>query len=259
MVVDPYIAASPEEFSRVDPDKYAKIVICVFIRIEAESIAVQLQSLGVPSEKIEMLSEEYKRENFVMEQRIFYLKDFSKFVNENEFSGSTAECGVFRGDFAKHINSFFPERQLYLFDTFESFSDKDLQQELDVDAAYSSGLKEYLEDTSVQLVMTKMKYPENIIIKKGWFPKTAEGVDDNFIFVSLDMDLYAPMFEGLRFFWNKLVSGGVILLHDYFCSACSMQKLDGVKRAVADFERELGYSVAKTTIGDGCSLAIIKM
>jgi hypothetical protein len=45
----------------------------------------------------------------------------------------------------------------------------------------------------------------------------------------------------------------VILLHDY-----SHPQLPGVKRAVADFEKELGHAVPKIPIGDFCSLAIVK-
>ncbi len=72
-------------------------------------------------------------------------------------------------------------------------------------------------------------------------------------FVNLDMDLYTPILSGLRFFWNKMVPGGGIMIHDYFHS-----ELPGVKKALHDFEAELGQTLAKTPIGDGCSIFIIK-
>lgn len=75
-----------------------------------------------------------------------------------------------------------------------------------------------------------MKYSENIIIKKGYFPETAQGIEDKFLYVNLDMDLYQPELEGLKFFWNRMVSGGLIMLHDY-----THPQLPGVKRAVDDF------------------------
>ena len=70
-------------------------------------------------------------------------------------------------------------------------------------------------DTSVSLVMKKMKYPNNCIVKKGFFPKTAEGVDATFSFVSIDCDLYDPILSGLEFFWDRLSTGGYIFVHEY--------------------------------------------
>jgi len=41
----------------------------------------------------------------------------------------------------------------------------------------------------MKLVLNKMKYPENVIFKKGWFPDTAKELEDRFTFVNLDMDI----------------------------------------------------------------------
>lgn len=101
--------------------------------------------------------------------------------------------------------------------------------------------------------MRKMPYPKNVVIKKGYFPESMQGVEDKFCFVNLDMDLYVPMLNGLRFFWEKIVNGGCILLHDYFSDV-----FQGVKQAVDTFEREREIQIAKTPIGDGCSIALLK-
>lgn len=61
--------------------------------------------------------------------------------------------------------------------------------------------------------------------KKRFFPESAEGIQDSFCFVNLDMDLYQPMLNGLRFFYDKMEKNGVILLHDYF-----HEGLQGVKK-----------------------------
>lgn len=68
-----------------------------------------------------------------------------------------------------------------------------------------------------------------------------------------ELDLYQPMLAGLQFFYDKMVSGGVILLHDYFS-----KELPGVKEAVEKFEQETNRKLCKVTIGDFCSLAVIK-
>ena len=112
--------------------------------------------------------------------------------------------------------------------------------------------KELFADTDIDLLMRKMKYPDNIEIHKGYFPETAIEITDRFCFVNLDMDLYFPMYNALSFFGDKMVSDGIILLHDYFHS-----ELPGVKRAVQDYEIERGVEINKITIGDGCSIALL--
>ena len=42
----------------------------------------------------------------------------SKIILENNIKGECAELGVYKGEFAKKINKVFPEKKLYLFDTF---------------------------------------------------------------------------------------------------------------------------------------------
>ena len=97
-----------------------------------------------------------------------------------------------------------------------------------------------------------MSNKKQIVIKKGYFPSTMINVDEQFAFVNLDMDLYIPMLEGLKYFWSKMSPGGCILLHDYFS-----KDFERVQDAVRDFEKTIGKSVVKLPIGDDCSLAII--
>lgn len=195
-----------------------------------------------------------------MNQRFFFIKDFAKYVIANDIPGNVAECGVYQGESAKMINHFFCEeraRKLYLFDTFDGFAEADLRYENALnDSNFVNGIfnsTKCFKNTSVETVINKMQYPSQVIVKKGYFPESAEGVEDRFVFVNLDMDLYQPMIAGLRFFWPKLQQGGCILLHDYF-----RIDLPGVKKAIEDFEAELGRKLQKLPIGDGCSIAIVK-
>lgn len=49
------------------------------------------------------------------------------------------------------------------------------------------------------------------------------------------MDLYAPTYEGVNFFWNILSNGGYIFVHDFYVG-------DGIEVAVKQFctERNIG-------------------
>lgn len=248
--------------------EYDKVVITNSRKAEIEEIKHQLFTLGVSEEKIMVLMDEevllkniYLKINQYEEEvhpRVRWLKDFAQFASEQELAGNVAECGVFRGEFAFYINKFFPEKRLYLFDSFEGFGKSDIEIERKLKNEYFLG-GQYnhvgmFSETSEELVLNKVPHPEQCIVRKGFFPKTAEGVEDKFCFVMLDMDLYQPMLAGLQFFYDKMVSGGVILLHDYF-----VKDLPGVKEAVENFEKETKQKLCKVTIGDFCSLAVIKL
>jgi O-methyltransferase len=107
-------------------------------------------------------------------------------IYTNNVKGNVAELGVYKGDFAARINLVFQDRKLYLFDTFQGFDARDTGEEKVNE--FSSGDQDF-SDTNIELVLKKMKFPENCIVKKGYFPESAVDVNDIFVFVSLDSDL----------------------------------------------------------------------
>ncbi len=168
-------------------------------------------------------------------------------ISVKKLQGNLAEVGVYKGNFAKQINALFPDKKLYLFDTFEGFSESDISVEKQ--EGYSAANQDF-SATSINLVKSKMKYPQNCIFKKGFFPDTAKDVDDTFCFVSLDADLFSPIYEGLKFFYPKLVSGGYIFVHDF-----NNVHYRGARESVIKFCRE--EKIGFVPIPDVCGTAII--
>ncbi len=189
----------------------------------------------------------------LVKARIQFLVDYYKLCNLHKLVGAVAEAGVFQGEFAKEINRIFFDRDLYLFDTFEGFDIRDI--EIEVKEGFSKSKVGDLSITSEELVMSKMPNPDRCIIKKGYFPESARGLSEKFCFVNLDLDLYKPTLEGLQFFMPLMVTGGIILVHDYFTRG-----YDGVLQAVNDFLKLEKYkAIIPFPIGDGNSLAIQKV
>ncbi|MDR3303135.1 MAG: TylF/MycF family methyltransferase [Treponema sp.] len=171
-------------------------------------------------------------------------------IGERKMNGAVAELGVFKGDFAKRINNAFPDRKLYLFDTFNGFDERDVKVE--VDNGYSNaGVKDFTSK-SVDLVMKKMKYPDVCVIKKGYFPETTRDVaaEEKFVFVSIDADLYEPIYNGLCYFFPRLEKGGYIFVHDY-----NAMIYTGTKAAVRKFASE--FNVPFFPLIDNCGSVII--
>ena len=162
-----------------------------------------------------------------------------------EVPGAAAELGVYRGFFARCINLLMPERRLYLFDSFEGFSE---------DARASESFQAAHRNTAVEKVMAIMPHPGSVTVKPGFFPESLEGLEERFCLVSLDVDFYRTTLDGLRYFWPRLEKGGYLMLHDWGNPA-----LAGVRQALEDYEAELGYRIPAVPLCDvGGSLILCK-
>ena len=240
-ICEGYEIKNPEEIKKLK--QYDCIALGTLMGLS--EVQEQLMTYGVPKEKI---NKTYVEISVI--SRIMFLKRFAEFVDKRDFQGSVAEAGVFRGEFAKEINRYFSNRRCYLFDTFEGFDERDFAYEQEDSMTEEA---KHLKMTSENLVYEKMPYKNNVIIRKGYFPDTTNGIEDIFLFVNLDMDLYHPILEGLKFFYPRMVNGGIILVHDYFTEI-----FPNVEKAVADFEKEIGIVLKKAPIGDDITLMIIK-
>lgn len=193
----------------------------------------------------------------IQDVRLSALRLHAREIEARKIPGDVAELGVYQGAFAAEINRLFPERRLWLFDTFEGFHARDLAIE-----AERTGVKTQrrsFADTTIELVRSRLPHPELARFVKGYFPESLKGLDfmeasENdvmqvsgnvtaacesqceescepcFALVSLDPDLYEPTLEGLRYFYPRLAPGGRILIHDY--TSC---QFEGVKMAVDEY------------------------
>lgn len=172
---------------------------------------------------------------------------------EQGIDGELAEFGVFRGTFASFISRKFPTKKIYLFDTFEGFDKMEGEKENlagNCDEDFLSSHK----NTSVEKMLEVMPYKKNCVVCKGLFPQsvTQAAEKEHFAFVSIDVDFEESTYEGLKFFYPRLVEGGIIFLHDY-----NSAYLRGVKEAVLRYEEELGYRMKRIPISDRAGTLII--
>ncbi|MCL2015050.1 MAG: TylF/MycF family methyltransferase [Defluviitaleaceae bacterium] len=207
----------------------------------------------IPKQLIEMGIDRHKINTDYVEDtnkpRLAFLRNLAEIFGENQIIGNVAEGGVLQGDFAKEINALFPQKTLYLFDTFAGFDERDISVELKMQ--YSEKSAGYYNITTEELVLSKMPHPENVVIKKGYFPETAAGLEnEQFCFVNLDFDLYNPILAGLEFFAPRMVTDGVILVHDYFNDV-----FRGAKQAVTEFANAANKQYFP--IGDGLSVGFM--
>jgi O-methyltransferase len=143
-------------------------------------------------------------------------------IEVERISGDFAELGVFQGETSKVIHDLEPNRRLFLFDTFEGFPDGFTKEWEPHWSAF--------KDTSVEAIMKKIGNTSNVFVKKGIFPATTAGLENNtFSFVFLDADIYESTIEGLRFFYPRMPTGGYFFIHDFNSDWI------GVSKAIAEF------------------------
>lgn len=155
--------------------------------------------------------------------RKFFLRELLRLVDEVD--GDTAESGVFVGASSALIcrYSLGKPRRHHLFDSFEGLS-----QPKDIDGVYwrSNDLA-----SSEERVKSNLSEFESVVFHKGWIPTRFSDVGEtSFSFVHIDVDLYEPSLDSLRFFYSRLSPGGIILCDDYGFLTCP-----GARMAMDEF------------------------
>lgn len=249
--IDGVPVRAPEELTAVEWESLTEVVVAVMKREAAEEITADLRRLGFRNKVTGITSF-----RDTQDVRLAVLRLYAQQIREKNVPGAAAELGVFRGDFSEEINREFPDRQIFLFDTFEGFDAADIAAEDQKTAQHPYGGRMDFSGTDAESVRARLPHPEQAVFVKGRFPeslsrfKSSEARPDSpaalpdspaalpeqFALVSLDVDLYEPTRQGLEWFWPRMSEGGIILIHDY-----TGTQYPGVKRAADEFclERNL--------------------
>ena len=216
---------SPKESMLFDPDCFC---ICVMDEERAGQMETQIRKLGFNGP---ILRPDALR---TFDARVATMRLLAEQIQEEKIPGDVAELGVFRGDFAVLINAAFPDRTIHLFDTFEGFPPKDV--EIEQEQGFSGAKAGDFAETAQDIVAKRLPCPEQAVFHKGYFPATFRScMEKTFAFVSVDADLYAPTAAALPLFWDRLSTGGAMLIHDV-----NSTQYTGAGKAVREFCTEKG-------------------
>lgn len=179
-------------------------------------------------------------------ERLFALCQAVRYLTTHRIPGAFVECGVWRGGSSMAMALTLmqrgdPDRQLYLFDTFEGMpppTDEDrgvdgvtgathLAQS-DPDDEWSAWCNAPLE--GVERAMAKTGYPSaNIHMVPGLVEDTIPAAaPDQIALLRLDTDWYQSTRHEMIHLFPRLVPGGVLILDDY-------GYWEGARRAVDEY------------------------
>ena len=216
---------SPKESLLFAPDCFC---LCVMDEERAGQMEAQIRELGFNGP---ILRPDALR---TFDARVATMRLLAEQIQEEKIPGDVAELGVFRGDFAVLINAAFPDRTIHLFDTFEGFPPKDV--EIEQEQGFSGAKVGDFAETAKDIVAKRLPCPEQAVFHKGYFPATFRScMEKTFAFVSVDADLYAPTAAALPLFWDRLSTGGAMLIHDV-----NSTQYTGAGKAVREFCTEKG-------------------
>lgn len=151
---------------------------------------------------------------FNMPWRVYVVCSLADMVKD--LPGDFVECGVNTGAYSRavidYINFSNLNKTFYLLDTYQG-----LVKEQVTDKEIKEGVGSYFnnyKDVYNQVVETFKPFPVKVI--KGAVPGTLEEVKtDRICYLSIDMNVVEPEIAAANYFWDKLVSGGVMILDDY--------------------------------------------
>ena len=183
--------------------------------------------------------------NFTLQWRVYIVCWFANWVKNLE--GDYVECGVNTGAYARAIIDYtdFAKtgKTFYLLDTFEGLDPSQITSQ-EAQAGVTNYLNAY---TNVYDQVTKTFAPFNARIIKGRVPDTLGQVDARQIaYLSIDMNVTAPEIAAMEYFWDRIVSGGVLIHDDYGFPQHIHQK-----HAVDEFAARRGVNVLCLPTGQG--------
>lgn len=133
-----------------------------------------------------------------------------------DVDGDTAECGVYRGcgswlilNEAKRAG-----RMHHIFDSFEGVSAPSREDGHHWKQGDLSAPETIVADNL-------SAFHGHFKLYHGWIPERFSEVEDRtFSFVHIDVDLKAPTWESIQFFYPRMAMGGVVLCDDYGFTSC---------------------------------------
>ena len=149
-----------------------------------------------------------------------------------DLPGDVVEFGCYEGDTSILLADAMrnnPDKWLYLYDSFEGLPEKTAEDKSADGWRFQAGELKASPDT-VRSKFKKYDLPEPVIVK-GWFDQLDNSdLPESISFALLDGDFYNSIKTSLELVAPRIVSGGIIVVHDY-----RNARLPGSGRAVNEF------------------------
>jgi hypothetical protein len=132
---------------------------------------------------------------------------------EGDFVDCGGGFGFFMSSIYKYLDFEKLNKKYYMFDSFSGTS-----SEFDSKNHFTQYGSWYTD------IVKNHGNKKNLEIIQGYLPQTLSNVDiEKISFLSIDLNSYKPEIECMNLLWDKIVTGGVIVLDDYGFPGCENQ------------------------------------
>lgn len=177
-----------------------------------------------------------KYRDFTMMSREDYIDSLALTSVFKKINGCIVECGVWRGGMiAGMVSVMGKERNYFLFDSFEGLPPaKEIDGESAIAWQKNKDTPGYYNNCKAEIDWAekamKKSGAEKYHLVKGWFNETIPGYEmkEPIAVLRLDADWYDSTMVCLEHFFPKVVTGGLIILDDYYV-------WDGCSKALHDY------------------------
>jgi O-methyltransferase len=193
-------------------------------------------------------------------EKLFALVVAVRYVVDHGVRGDIVECGVWRGGSMQAIARILAargvtDRELHLFDTFEGMpppTQEDVRQggppaaELLATRPRTAKVWAIADLEDVRAGMAQIPYPANRIhYHQGLVEETIpDGAPEQIALLRLDTDWYASTKHELEHLYERVPSGGVVIIDDY-------DYWEGSRKAVDEFVARTGARLLLAPMGSG--------
>ncbi len=162
-------------------------------------------------------------------ERLYALDQLAKQALIHE--GDTVECGVWHGAASYMImrRTAGSQRVHHMFDSWEGISAPGA-----LDGQYLQDRGKHFLSIEEDVARKNLAEFNHGRFYRGWIPtRFAEVADRRFCLVHLDVDLYDPTLDTLKFFYPRMNAGGLMI-----CDDSGLVKCPGARKAMEDFFAE---------------------
>lgn len=170
-----------------------------------------------------------------------------------DIDGDYVECGCYTGILSKTVVTYIQfekmqDKRFFLFDSFKGIK-LDLLTEAEQESihSYRSKNERLYCGNYYEITKNNFKDYKNVVLVKGYIPESLSTVEiDKVCYLSIDMNAAYPEVEALKYFWEKLSPGAIVILDDYGFKGHAEQK-KGIDR----LGNTLGFKVLTLPTGQG--------
>lgn len=160
-----------------------------------------------------------------------FLELLADVIARGDATHALAEVGAFNGGNAILASQYMTMKEVrpfHVFDSFEGFP------ELSKNDPVANKVGDYNIETSLEHILDSFSMFPFVHIHKGFVPKTFDELDqkEGYGLVFYDCDLYEPALATFGYFWDRLIPGGYMLIHDYVAEKGGFV---GVRKATDEF------------------------